>query len=207
MSAALLSQVYAFHVCLFQNVTQLEYREKQWKALEEQSKQTGSASVTVNADGSVRKQASNQQYIIPVESIKRKDLSSPTLLGVFLGWEEAYGYTGVRHALFNPANPETKQLWSSTSLPVGVNDDGGEGPVMRYAYGAKCGDSPDNRRAAVRLVCGSDVQVVSVLEDGDCKYDIIVSAPAACFRRARGVIASDLAHYTALLNSATNSTP
>ena len=56
---------------------------------------------------------------------------------------------------------------------------------MRYGYGVKCGDGSELRRTAVKLLCGSETAVVAAVEDGNCKYALTVTTPAACFKWPR----------------------
>jgi hypothetical protein len=188
------SQVYAFEVCLFHNITQYEYKEAVWKALEDESKPVKQARVEIGSSGNVASPRHSPQlpHTVPPTQIRRSDLSTNTLLGMFLGWESTSGDSGVRSALFEDPNPETGAIWASSHLPSAASDAVTDGFVMRYGYGTKCGDGTELRRVGLRLVCGAKLDVVAVLENGNCKYDVTVTAPEACTRWPRGVLNSDL---------------
>ena len=130
--ACVLPQTYAFQLCLFHNVTQLQYRADNWNALENAAKGQDS-SVAINAAGkqsSSRAQLKLPPHVVPSTAFVKGDFSSPAMIGLFLGWEGEFGDAGVRSALFAPPDNTTGLLWANDKLP-NLNSDA----VGAWAHG------------------------------------------------------------------------
>ena len=50
---------------------------------------------------------------------------------------------------------------------------------MRFTRGESCG-GPQQRRADVMVVCGSETVVISATEPRPCEYSLVLATPAAC---------------------------